>query len=221
MTELTAGRIASQSICPAACYTDAIPIIHIYNFFILCKFQHLSLPIPFIMKLSWYLLPVYAALVLAQGPVATQPKIFFLGTMGGISHTAWVLEILDLVRTRGYNVSYVSYQPNEKYIKNYPDVGFIPLPIPRTSVQFRDFFDPEQAYSKKAVAALTLYFKDTFADHLNNCLTIMKTEKPDVMMCDHIDLACMDAAKHINVPVVVTSTVKIRAGKCVEPGGGS
>jgi UDP:flavonoid glycosyltransferase YjiC (YdhE family) len=173
------------------------------------------------MKLACYLLPLYAALVLAQGPVATKPKIFFLGTMGGISHTAWVLEILDLVSARGYNVSYVSYQANEKYIKNYPDVGFIPLQIPRSSVQFRDFFDPDQAYSKKSVAALTSYFKDTFADQVNDYLTIMKTEKPDVMMCDHMVLACMDAAKHLNIPVVLTSTVKLRAGKCVEPGGGS
>lgn len=172
------------------------------------------------MKLAWYLLPFYAALVLAQGPVATQPKIFFLGTMGGISHTAWVLEILDLVRTRGYNVSYVSYQPNAKYIKNYPDVGFIPLPIPSSSVQFRDFFDPERSYSKKVVAALTSYFKDTFEDQVRDYLTIMKNEKPNVMMCDHMAIACMDAAKHLNIPVVLTSTVKLRAGKCVEPGGG-
>ncbi|KAI8582580.1 hypothetical protein K450DRAFT_196939 [Umbelopsis ramanniana AG] len=162
------------------------------------------------MKFSWYLLPLYAALVLAQGPVATEPKIFFLGTMGGISHTAWVIEILDLVRTRGYNVSYVSYQANQKYIKNYPEVGFIPLQDPNTSVHFNDFFDLEQAYSKKVVAALTSYFKDTFADQLSEFIHLMNTEKPDVMMCDHTAIACMDAAHHLNITVVLTSTVKVR-----------
>jgi hypothetical protein len=172
------------------------------------------------MKLSWYLLPLYAALVLAQGPVATEPKIFFLGTMGGLSHTAWVIEILDLVRTRGFNVSYVSNQANEKYIKNYPEVGFIPLQDPNSSVHFRDFFDLEQAYSKKVMAALRLYFKDTFADQLSDYIHLMKTEKPDVMVCDHVAMACIDAANHLNITVVVTSTVKLRAGKCMEAGLG-
>ncbi|KAI9285617.1 hypothetical protein BC943DRAFT_352309 [Umbelopsis sp. AD052] len=165
------------------------------------------------MKLSWYLLPLYASLVLAQGPVATEPKIFFLGTLGGISHTAWVIEILDEVRTRGYNVSYVSNQANEKYIKNYPKVGFIPLQDPNTSVQFRDFFDLEKPFSKKAVAVVTTYFKDTYADQVSEYMTLMKTEKPDLMVCDHIAMACMDVAYHLNITVVVTSTVKVR----VEP----
>jgi hypothetical protein len=174
------------------------------------------------MKLSWYFILFYASLVLAQGlvpvpdqPLAPQPKIFFLGTLGGISHTAWVIEILDLVRTRGYNVSYVSFKANQKYIKNHPEIGFIPLPDLKTSVQFRDFFDPEEWFSQKVQQSMWTYFKETLADQLVNAVSIMKTEKPDLMVCDHTAVACMDAAHHLNITVVLTSTVKIRAGKCV------
>ncbi|KAI8096025.1 hypothetical protein BDF21DRAFT_442140 [Thamnidium elegans] len=109
------------------------------------------------------------------------PKnIMFSCFYGGSSHVTWVIEILDELSRRGHTTFFLTKENQVKFTKNYPSV------ITET-VKMTEGDEWRQK------------------DYLKIKEHIVKN-KIDLLVCDNVNRACIEAATSLNILFVVTST---------------
>ncbi|KAF7725368.1 hypothetical protein EC973_009635 [Apophysomyces ossiformis] len=135
--------------------------------------------------------------------------IHMSATLGGISHIGWVLEIGKVLTYRGHNVSFITTDTNLPHVKKYPEINPINIGPEISSIKFRDLFDIENPFSVSVRQAYIKLIRDTMARDYEAYKGHFLSSKPSLVFCDHMALACMDAAHMLNIPIVVTMTMSI------------
>ncbi|KAI8051793.1 hypothetical protein BDF21DRAFT_371722 [Thamnidium elegans] len=130
--------------------------------------------------------------------------------MGGISHIAWTLEIGKVLAQRGHNVSFITTDPNVKFGVPYqPEVKTISMGPHVSTVEFRDMFDVEELFSKSVVAAYTKLIEDTYQRDYYAYFDLFESSKTDIVICDQLSLPCFDAARELNIPMIMHMTMSL------------
>ncbi|KAI8387449.1 hypothetical protein BD560DRAFT_321151 [Blakeslea trispora] len=130
--------------------------------------------------------------------------------MGGLSHMAWALEIGQVLAERGHNVSFLTKEPFLKIGEGYaPSIKTISLGPHNSKVQFRDLFDTEDSLSPKIFQAYKQIVEDLYIDEFMTYKDIYKSSNTSIAICDQMTLACVDAARALNLPSIVYMTMSL------------
>lgn len=140
--------------------------------------------------------------------------IHISSTMGGISHIAWTLEIGKVLAQRGHNVSFITTDPNMKFGVPYqPEIKTISMGPHVSTVEFRDMFDVEELFSKSVSTAYKTLIEDTYQRDYYAYSHIFESSKTDIVICDQLSLPCFDAARRLNIPMIMHMTMSLSEGK--------
>ncbi|KAI7874875.1 UDP-Glycosyltransferase/glycogen phosphorylase, partial [Lichtheimia hyalospora FSU 10163] len=139
----------------------------------------------------------------------TSPKnILFSSVMGGASHNAWVIRVLDQLHNRGHNVFFATTDPEMRFGDGHPHVKTSSIgpshfrQIPRIAHGLRVtpiLFDLPKVYKANTLRE--------YKTNYNALHEIIKTESIDVVMCDHISYACQEVAKDEKLPLIITMVI--------------
>lgn len=163
---------------------------------------------------SVLILSVSAVFGLVPSVLPIEPKtIHISSTAGGISHIAWTLEIGKVLAERGHNVSFLTTDIYTKHGVPYqPHIRTISLGPHISNVQFRDLFDTEEPMSKKVTEAYRQVIQDTYKRDYYAYLRIFNESNTDIVICDQLSLPCFDAAKQLNIAMVIHMTMSLSQG---------
>jgi UDP-N-acetylglucosamine:LPS N-acetylglucosamine transferase len=144
-----------------------------------------------------------------------EPKtIHISSTGGGISHIAWTLEIGKVLAQRGHNVSFITTDPNVKFGAPFqPDIKTISMGPHLSKVEFRDLFDIEDTFSASMITAYRTLIEDIYKRDFYSYLDIFASSNPSLVICDQMALPCFDAAKQLNIPMILHMTMSLSEGK--------
>jgi UDP-N-acetylglucosamine:LPS N-acetylglucosamine transferase len=144
-----------------------------------------------------------------------EPKtIHIASTGGGLSHIAWTLEIGKVLAQRGHNVSFITTDPNVKFGKPFqPDIKTISMGPHISQVEFRDLFDIEMPFSPSVTKAYRTVIKDCYKRDYYAYLNIFGNSNTALAICDQMALPCFDAAKKLNIPLIMHMTMSLSEGK--------
>lgn len=146
--------------------------------------------------------------------VELEPKtIHISSTAGGISHIAWTLEIGKVLAERGHNVSFLTTEPYIKFGTPYePHIKTISMGPHVSNIQFRDLFDTEDAFSTKVTSSYKQVIEDTYQRDYFVYKDIFSSSNTSIAICDQLSLPCFDAAKELNIPMVIHMTMSLSRG---------
>ncbi|KAI8647360.1 hypothetical protein BD408DRAFT_439191 [Parasitella parasitica] len=143
--------------------------------------------------------------------VDLDPKIIHISsTAGGISHIAWTLEIGKVLAERGHNVTFLTIDPFVRFGTPYePHIKTISIGPHISNVQFRDLFDTEDAFSTKVTSAYKQVIEDTYKRDYFAYKDIFSSSNTSIVICDQLSLPCFDAAKELNIPMIIHMTMSL------------
>ncbi|KAI9362753.1 hypothetical protein BD770DRAFT_307506, partial [Pilaira anomala] len=139
------------------------------------------------------------------------PKtVHISATLGGLSHIVWTLEIGKVLAQRGYNVSFITTEPNMKFgIPFQPEIKSISMGSRITNVEFNDLFDLEQPFSPSVTAAYNRLIEDTYKRDYYAYYELFKSSNTSLVICDQLSLPCFDAAKKLNIAMIIYMTMSL------------
>ncbi|RCH95492.1 hypothetical protein CU097_012410 [Rhizopus azygosporus] len=141
-----------------------------------------------------------------------EPKnILFACNMGGASHIVWVLEILEELTARGHHTTFYTREDQAKFIKNYPSVELtLSGPAIFQPEQFRLMVENmiDMSPLEKALFMMDK-FSTNYTDEYYKHRDIIEQKKIDVIVCDHFNMVCVEAAKTAKIPSIITSTLAL------------
>jgi UDP-N-acetylglucosamine:LPS N-acetylglucosamine transferase len=143
------------------------------------------------------------------------PKnIHISSTGGGISHIAWTLEIGKVLADRGHNVSFSTSDMYIKFGLPYePHIKTISMGPHLSKIQFRDLFDTEDPISTGVTNAYVTLIGDIYKRDYFVYRDIFTSSNTSLVICDQLSLPCFDAAKALDIPMVVHMTMSLSQGK--------
>lgn len=143
------------------------------------------------------------------------PKtIHISSTGGGISHIAWTLEIGKVLAQRGHNVSFITTDPNVKFGTPFlPNIKTISMGPHISKVEFRDLFDVDKPLSAPVTAAYKTLIADIYKRDFHAYSEIFESSNTSLAICDQMALPCFDAAKKLNIPMILHMTMSLSEGK--------
>jgi len=146
--------------------------------------------------------------------LALEPKtIHISSTAGEISHIAWTLEIGKVLAERGHNVSFLTTEPYFKFGTPYePHIKTISMGPHISKIQFRDLFDTEDAFSTKVTSSYKQVIEDTYKRDYFAYKDIFLSSNTSIAICDQLSLPCFDAAKELNIPMIIHMTMSLSRG---------
>ncbi|CEG77659.1 hypothetical protein RMATCC62417_12372 [Rhizopus microsporus] len=141
-----------------------------------------------------------------------EPKnILFSCNLGGASHVLWVLETLQELSVRGHHVAWLTKEDQVKFIKDYPSVklivngpGVFGKGEYRTLFEQASHMDPVRK-SVHLFSRTTLNYTDEYLKHR----VVFDTEQVDLVICDALNRACVEAAKATKIPSVITASLAV------------
>lgn len=144
-----------------------------------------------------------------------EPKtIHISATLGGLSHMVWTLEIGKVLAQRGHHVSFITTEPNMKFgIPFQPEINTISMGPRITNVEFKDLFDLEQPFSPSVTAAYHRLIEDTYKRDYYAYYELFKSSNTSLVICDQLSLPCFDAAKKLNIAMIIYMTMSLSEGK--------
>ncbi|KAI9359424.1 hypothetical protein BD770DRAFT_363034 [Pilaira anomala] len=136
--------------------------------------------------------------------------IAFSGSVGGSSHHGWVLSILDTLGQRGHNVSYLTTSKEIRFSSPYPQIKTVDL---GESVEASASEVMVKASSGTPMAdMIPLMIEMLHVNYERDFTTLreyFQESKVDLALCDHFTGSCVDAARHLKIPFIVTSTLDL------------
>ncbi|KAI7896537.1 uncharacterized protein EV154DRAFT_434512 [Mucor mucedo] len=133
-----------------------------------------------------------------------QSKSIFIATsIGGSSHTKWVLEIGRILANRGHNITYVTRDDQLALADAFPQIQAVSTGPPvydniLDKVKSKNFYEIAKVVRKflnKAYQNDMRFYEDLFT-----------TVTPDFFICDAFNDPCIDTATKLNVPFAITCT---------------
>ncbi|KAI8072919.1 hypothetical protein BC940DRAFT_291930 [Gongronella butleri] len=168
-----------------------VSAVHIMHTFILCCLS-------------------FVAILLFHG--ASAGSIVVSTMIGGVSHTRWILEVCDILQQRGHNITFVSRDHQIHLAKPY--LGFKrhslgPSVIPADD---RNLF---LAFSKLSQAQVFAQARQFFNVALKKdyplYIEYLKEQKPDAVICDALNEACIEATVTLRIPLVISCTFQLKS----------
>ncbi|GAB5590541.1 hypothetical protein Unana1_05441 [Umbelopsis nana] len=170
------------------------------------------------MKLLPVLLGVIASQAIVSGaaeqllrePDFWSPKTIYISIMvPGSSLTTWVLEIGQVLAARGHNVTFLCRSYSEKYLKDYPGIKYANL-VDNSILYDDDEFnsvlrqrDDNIGFMKMIIKAAKSSFRDDYTQYSAH----FQAQRPDIVLCDHLNDPCIRAADENKIPLIETSTI--------------
>jgi UDP:flavonoid glycosyltransferase YjiC (YdhE family) len=175
------------------------------------------------MKTSWFTVSSSVLIASLASSVAglTPSKLEFApksihisSTAGGISHIAWTLEIGKVLAERGHSVSFSTSDVYVKFGLPYePHIKTISMGPHISKVQFRDLFDTEDPISARVTTAYKTLVRDVYKRDFFVYKDIFVSSNTSLVICDQLSLPCFDAAKALNIPMILHMTMSLSQGK--------
>lgn len=146
-----------------------------------------------------------------------EPKtIHISSTGGGISHIGWTLEIGKVLAQRGHNVSFITTDPNVKFGAPFlPDIKTISMGPHVSKVEFRDLFDVNEPLSTSVTTAYKTLISDVYKRDFNAYTHIFESSNTALAICDQMALPCFDAARKMNIPMILHITMSLSEGMSI------
>ncbi|KAG0168304.1 hypothetical protein DFQ30_004951 [Apophysomyces sp. BC1015] len=132
----------------------------------------------------------------------TPKKIVFAAVTGGSSHVNWVLSILDELAERGHQDDHI------KFGAAYPRINVRPIGpqlVGRDSTVAKLQSKSRPEVLEAMMDIMIPAYKQSFIAKRN----IFQELKPDVVICDHMNLPCIDIASAYNIAFIVTQAAAI------------
>ncbi|KAI9246619.1 hypothetical protein EDC94DRAFT_550447 [Helicostylum pulchrum] len=133
------------------------------------------------------------------------PKSVFIATsIGGSSHTKWVLEIGRLLADRGHNVTYVTRDDQLALADPFPKIKAVSTGPPVYSnvlgkVETLNFYQIAKVVRK--------FLNNAYTNDMEYYQQLFTTQQvPDLFICDAFNDPCIDTAVALNIPFVITCT---------------
>ncbi|KAG1278110.1 hypothetical protein G6F66_012138 [Rhizopus arrhizus] len=139
-----------------------------------------------------------------------EPKnILFSVSMGGSSHSVWVLSILEELAARGHHAKFFTRDDQIRFAKKFPSVKPISSgPSVFTKEEYARIL-PELIAMEPVAQSINVIenFSFNYTEEYYKHRDIFNIEKVDLVVCDHFNMACSDAAEVAGLPFVVTSSL--------------
>ncbi|KAI8096029.1 hypothetical protein BDF21DRAFT_394307 [Thamnidium elegans] len=137
----------------------------------------------------------------------TPKNVMFNCLYGGSSHVSWVINILDELSHRGHTTFFLTKDDHLNFTKNYPSIITESIGMTVNSEQRRKATIILSTESPLAgVKALMEANAATFSsDYLKIKEHVIKNQI-DLLICDSINRACIEAAISLDILFVVTSS---------------
>ncbi|KAI8878502.1 glycosyltransferase family 1 protein [Backusella circina FSU 941] len=162
--------------------------------------------------LSTFCCAVHENSILSLTESYNEPRnIGFSALFGGSSHYNWVLVILNELKNRGHNVSFIAKNDGIRCAKLFPEINTISL---GPDLEFEDknlvFTALEERTSDiKMKLEIGTAIKNSWSKDYPALLDFIKSYNIDLMLCDHFSEACVDASRKIGIPFIVTSVLEM------------
>jgi UDP:flavonoid glycosyltransferase YjiC (YdhE family) len=131
-------------------------------------------------------------------------KIAISVNIGSRSHAKHLLEISQLLSSRGHHITYLCSEDTLKYSKGYNISNVIVSDIRQdlTSSEKLPFTRKNYSSSKNT---LYVYKKvaEIYTKSFPNYEEFYKTQTPDLIICDWLSLSCIDSAAKFSIPMVI------------------
>lgn len=143
----------------------------------------------------------------------TPKTIHISSTAGGLSHIAWTLEIGKVLAERGHNVSFITSDLFVKFGLPYePHIKTISMGPYNSKFQLRDIFDTENPFSASSLNTYATLVEDVYKGEYYAYKNIFASSNTSLAICDQMSLSCFDAAKALNIPMVLHMTPSLSEG---------
>ncbi|KAI9468890.1 MAG: hypothetical protein EXX96DRAFT_589615 [Benjaminiella poitrasii] len=130
-------------------------------------------------------------------------NIMFSSNLGGSSHVNWVLLILDELYQRGHNITFVTTNLHEKFVKPYPHFNTIVLGTGRKSVE--ELLKGKHGKDIDSVGKVIELLNENFENDYAAYKDIMVNRSMDIAVCDFGGaVGCSEAAVDTKTPYVVS-----------------
>lgn len=134
---------------------------------------------------------------------AISEKIIISSLFGSKSHFKYLVQIGRELQHRGHSIQYISFSHNVKYVRD--NFNFTTQLI-KQNIQLPDYYFGNLDKVESEYQLNQILGKWLINDYKENYLqlsSMFKSEKPDVVICDFLAIACSDAAKKLNIPLIV------------------
>ncbi|CAO3607354.1 unnamed protein product [Mucor hiemalis] len=135
-------------------------------------------------------------------------NVVFGATIGGSSHITWALSIGEELAMRGHNVSFLTTREEMRFGKPYEHVQTVD--IGPGIVYDKTTFVKNMVATKnvpKMMSSLMQVMSSQYERDFASFVNYFKDTNTDVVMCDHFLEACIDAAKVMKLPVIITAAM--------------
>ncbi|KAG1587657.1 hypothetical protein G6F48_005792 [Rhizopus delemar] len=136
------------------------------------------------------------------------PKnIAFSCHFGGSSHIVWVLSILDELAARGHHTTFYTRDDSAKFTKNFPSIDLVSAgPALITKKELTDMISTVTKLKEVdmvlyMITALAQNFTKLYLEHVD----FFSKNNVDLAVCDHFNVACIEASITRKIPFVYTS----------------
>ncbi|CAO3613283.1 unnamed protein product [Cunninghamella blakesleeana] len=137
----------------------------------------------------------------------TPKNIAFVAPIPGSSHITWVLPFLNELNLRGHNITFISVDENQKYLKNYNGINFYSLG--KSKIHADVMFSPTVSHPdmSKMLPLLIKHSTENWKSDFSTFMNLIKEKNLDILVCDHFSTTCFEAADTADIPSVMTSTL--------------
>ncbi|OBZ88258.1 UDP-glucuronosyltransferase 2B9 [Choanephora cucurbitarum] len=135
-------------------------------------------------------------------------KVAFFAAMGGSSHYNWVLNICDELGSRGHNTTFLTAEKVTKFGKPFKHVQTVPI-VPDIKYDAKNVANSETIRSIHPGKLISFVFELNVKDYKKSYLAIrdyLAENEVDLALCDHFAGSCVDAAKAVGIPYIITTT---------------
>ncbi|KXN68653.1 glycosyltransferase family 1 protein, partial [Conidiobolus coronatus NRRL 28638] len=120
------------------------------------------------------------------------------------SHAKHLLEISQLLSSKGHSISYLCSEDTKKFSKGYNVSNVIVSNVKQdlTSTEKLPFTKKNYSSSKNSIH---VYKKvaEIYTKSFPNYEAFYKTQTPDLIICDWLSLSCIDSAAKFSIPMII------------------
>ncbi|KAI7880330.1 UDP-Glycosyltransferase/glycogen phosphorylase [Lichtheimia hyalospora FSU 10163] len=135
------------------------------------------------------------------------PKNIMFGvSMGGSSHHSWVMRVLDELDRRGHKITYATTKNNLRFSRQRPHIKGIS--IGDTVVEANNStYHTMTPMPFNAIADIVDLTARNYPSYYHAFRQVIESQAIDVVLCDHISFACIQAAKKTKRPLIISMMI--------------
>ncbi|KAI9482826.1 MAG: hypothetical protein EXX96DRAFT_518686 [Benjaminiella poitrasii] len=138
-------------------------------------------------------------------------RVAFSVLFGGSSHVNWVLSILDELTNRGHSAYFIAKDDHTKFGATFPNIETISFgpSVMTPEIRIKTIKMFIEAPSIDTVKAIMSLVNTTFEDSFDKLVHQFKLNEIDLAICDHFTVVCIEAARSLGLPYIITSSLAL------------